>query len=450
MPPWHQDHTRYDAFNRRIAFYEDPDGPLGPEPETFTFVLHDLAQPPTAEQVSQGGLAPYVDGIYASAAFAANPVADFVDRDTSDGITPTLTDRRLYGAGVDSLLAREDTAGVVDFALRDFIGSVRAWVEADGTIAARYDFDSYGIPSNPADLSGGTRFGFTGRGASYLSGWWYHRARWLVSAVGRFASLDPAGPAAGVNAYGYVSNQPTVFLDTTGLHPTGMESESGSSGGYSLPDEACSCEAEAVSALGHRLDVADIAVGAAAAMHGLLRGGNKRGPGGADSPWAAFWGSLGKSCRSIAKTYEAIFWYLYGEEEKARVMMAEAYELGPLGQAEGGYRTGVKISLGVATAATTAACAVGAVEFFCLRNGSIVIESALAGGRTGGIVQIRPAIPGEKVPPWFRIDLHRLSSLEKNLPRWCRGRRLPHIDIPPLRIKHWPWEQLFGKRGLLR
>ena len=62
-------------------------------------MLHDLAQPPTAEQVSQGGLAPYVDGVYGSGAFAANPVADFVDGDTSDGITPTLTDRRLYGAG---------------------------------------------------------------------------------------------------------------------------------------------------------------------------------------------------------------------------------------------------------------------------------------------------------------------------------------------------------------
>ncbi len=50
----------YDAFNRRIAFYEDPDGPTGPEPERFTFVLHDLAQPPTAAQVAKGGLAPAV------------------------------------------------------------------------------------------------------------------------------------------------------------------------------------------------------------------------------------------------------------------------------------------------------------------------------------------------------------------------------------------------------
>ncbi len=98
---WHRAHRlrAVPCDDNRTGFYHDPDGPLGPEPERFTFVLHDLAQPPTAEQVSQGGLAPYVDGVYGSGAFAANPVADFVDGDTSDGITPTLTDRRLYGAG---------------------------------------------------------------------------------------------------------------------------------------------------------------------------------------------------------------------------------------------------------------------------------------------------------------------------------------------------------------
>ena len=47
----------------RTGSYHDPNGRSGPEPERFTFVLHDLAQPPTAEQVSQGGLAPYVDGV---------------------------------------------------------------------------------------------------------------------------------------------------------------------------------------------------------------------------------------------------------------------------------------------------------------------------------------------------------------------------------------------------
>ncbi len=225
-PPSHRDHTRYDAFNRRIAFYEDPDGPLGPEPERFTFVLHDLGQPPTAEQVSQGGLAPYVDGVYASAAFAANPVADFTDGDTSDGITPVLTDRRLYGAGIDSLLAREDAAGVVDFALRDMLGSVRGWVQADGTIAARYDFESYGIPSKPADFSGGRRFGFTARPAVAAGKAWHLRGRTYAANLGRFLAIDPlvALPKRSdfrqplsVRPYVYAGNNPRSYVDPLGL-----------------------------------------------------------------------------------------------------------------------------------------------------------------------------------------------------------------------------------------
>jgi len=103
--------TRSDALNDRMAFYRDPDGPSCPEPESFTLVLHDLAQAPTGRQVSQGGFAPYADAVYASAGFAADPVADFTDEETSDQITPVLTDRRLYGAGVDSLLARQYAAG---------------------------------------------------------------------------------------------------------------------------------------------------------------------------------------------------------------------------------------------------------------------------------------------------------------------------------------------------
>ena len=206
----------YDAFNRRIAFYEDPDGPLGPEPERFTYVLHDLAQPPTAEQVSQGGLAPYVDGVYGSAAFAANPVADFVDGDTSDGITPTLTDRRLYGAGIDSLLARQDAAGVVDFALRDLIGSVRAWVEADGTVDSWRHYDSFGTCLNCGESHTGDP-GFTARSYSAQGTSYYFRAREYAPSLGRMLSQDPQGLEPGTGLYLYAANTQAFLVDPLGL-----------------------------------------------------------------------------------------------------------------------------------------------------------------------------------------------------------------------------------------
>ncbi len=204
----------YDAFNRRIAFYEDPDGPTGPEPERFTFVLHDLAQPPTAEQIAQGGLAPYVDGIYASAIFAANPIADFTDADTSDGITPQLTEGRLYAAAIDSLLAREDALGDITFDVTDYLGSVRGWVNRDGGILETMAYESFGLPFGGWWSS--SRFGYAGREWSGQSGVWCMRARAVSSLIGRFLAPDPLGHADTTNSYSYGHNRPVSLVDLTG------------------------------------------------------------------------------------------------------------------------------------------------------------------------------------------------------------------------------------------
>ncbi len=206
----------YDAFNRRIAFYEDPDGPAGPEPERFTFVLHDLAQPPSAEQVAQGGLAPYVDGIYSSAIFAANPIVDFTDADTSDGITPTVDNRRLYTLAVDALLAEQQTNGTVDLVLTDLLGSVRHRVQVDGSIAPAYRYDAFGNALTTSPASRG-RFRFTGREWSETAETLHLRARAYSPDTGRFLSPDPLGLAGGsFNPFTYAGNKPTSYVDPRG------------------------------------------------------------------------------------------------------------------------------------------------------------------------------------------------------------------------------------------
>ncbi len=209
----------YDAFNRRIAFYEDPDGPAGPEPERFTFVLHDLAQPPTAEQIARGALFPYVDDVYGSAIFAANPLADFTDPDLSDGVSLQLSERRLYGDGVDMLLARASDVTAVDLALADLLGSVREWISADGNSTASYAYDAYGRPLGNTALSG---FGYTSRPSVAAGTLWYLRARAYDANVGRFVSPDPIGNTVGRKpgiAYLYVDNAPTINTDRLGLWP---------------------------------------------------------------------------------------------------------------------------------------------------------------------------------------------------------------------------------------
>ncbi len=218
---WNQKHVR-DVFNCRIAEYAD--GPTGPESERFTFVLHDLAQPPTAEQVAQGGLAPYVDGIYASALFAANPLADFTDPDTSDGITPQLTERRLYAEAVDALLAREDALGEITFDLTDYLGSIRAWTDASGAILESLAYESYGLPLGIPPVR--SRFGFTGREWIGSSDDWFARARYLSPVVGRFLTQDPLGTVtsvADVGGYLYSGNSPVTHKDPLGLWRVGVE-----------------------------------------------------------------------------------------------------------------------------------------------------------------------------------------------------------------------------------
>ncbi len=131
----------------------------------------------------------------------------------------------------------------------------------------------------------------------------------------------------------------------------------------------------------------------------------------------------------MQKTYAAlILKYWYGLEQEGDKMMAEAYVEGPIGQAQGGGKTAVKVCLGIATVSTAAACVVGGIELCLLGNRPILVEGVLVGGRmgSGGLIQIRP----HNMKPWFRIDYHPVRP---------GGRPCPHIDINALNIKHWPW-----------
>jgi len=191
LSPWHQDQTRYDAFNRRIAFYEDPNGPPGPERESFTFVLHDSAQPPTAEQVSQGGLALDVDGTYASAAFAATPVAGMVHPDTDAPVDLALSQRQLYGANVDLIAARWFPSGGTEIPVADYVGSVRATYTPGGSTGAQLTYESFGRIGN---VSGAPpRHRLVSRTYDPQTGLNFMRARYYDPDTDSFLAADPLG-----------------------------------------------------------------------------------------------------------------------------------------------------------------------------------------------------------------------------------------------------------------
>jgi RHS repeat-associated protein len=50
----------------------------------------------------------------------------------------------------------------------------------------------------------------------------YYRARYYDASVGRFVAEDPVGFDADPNFYRYVRNNPTIFIDPTGLQIPGM------------------------------------------------------------------------------------------------------------------------------------------------------------------------------------------------------------------------------------
>jgi RHS repeat-associated protein len=103
----------------------------------------------------------------------------------------------------------------------DGLGSVVAMTDNHGTPKASYTYDAFGNntpPSPPPPPSSVTNpFRYTGRELDPETGLYYYRARYYDPATGRFLSEDPLQFEAGTNFYRYVSNNPLVLRDPSGL-----------------------------------------------------------------------------------------------------------------------------------------------------------------------------------------------------------------------------------------
>jgi len=129
----------------------------------------------------------------------------------------------LAGPGVDERFARNESSGRVYF-LSDGLQSTVALTDLSGAITQQYIYDAYGNqPSTPA---AGNPYQFTGR-ENDGNGLYFYRARYYSPAMARFISEDPAGLAAGINGYAYVTNNPLNFVDPAGLSPPGAQQPMG-------------------------------------------------------------------------------------------------------------------------------------------------------------------------------------------------------------------------------
>jgi len=107
-------------------------------------------------------------------------------------------------------------SGTTSFYEADGLGSITSLSNAAGAVAATYTYDSFGnVLATSGSIVNNSRY--TGREFDSETGMYYYRARYYDSSQGRFLSDDPIYFGGGVNFYKYVSNNPNLFADPTGL-----------------------------------------------------------------------------------------------------------------------------------------------------------------------------------------------------------------------------------------
>lgn len=99
---------------------------------------------------------------------------------------------------------------------------MRAITDNTGAVKARFDYDAWGnlLPSSTLDSIFHFPYQFVGAlgcRADATTGLIYMRQRWYDPAIQRFISRDPLGVEAGQNLYSYVLNNPTNYIDPSGL-----------------------------------------------------------------------------------------------------------------------------------------------------------------------------------------------------------------------------------------
>ncbi len=159
---------------------------------------------PFGRRIQKSGPAGTTNSLYDG----ANIVADL---DVSGAVLARYT----QGSGIDEPLASVTGLGAAFFEA-DGLGSVTSLSGASGATDG-YTYKPFGITT--ADGSNPNRFRFTGREWDQETGLYYYRARYHDPSVGRFISEDPTWFHGGINFYAYVGNNPTHFIDPTGLAP---------------------------------------------------------------------------------------------------------------------------------------------------------------------------------------------------------------------------------------
>ncbi|MBN1595252.1 VCBS repeat-containing protein [candidate division FCPU426 bacterium] len=121
-----------------------------------------------------------------------------------------------------------DDTPAVKYILGDHLHGSSLCVGPDGHWINREEFTPY------AETSFGShafkRYRYSGKERDTETGLYYYGARYYAPWLGRWISTDPAGPAAGLNAYAFVNGNPMNQIDRHGLEGEGNAAQNASAG----------------------------------------------------------------------------------------------------------------------------------------------------------------------------------------------------------------------------
>ena len=127
----------------------------------------------------------------------------------------SLVARYTQGEGLDRPLAQL-RPGTTYYYEADGLGSITSLSSGAGALTSTYNYDAFGhLAASTGTVT--NPFSYTGREFESETGLYYLRARYLDPMAGRFLNEDPIGFAGGANFYGYVRNNPLIFVDPMGL-----------------------------------------------------------------------------------------------------------------------------------------------------------------------------------------------------------------------------------------
>jgi RHS repeat-associated protein len=187
----------YDVFDRRLSKTIDADGPGGSDPTEVHYVY---------------------DG--------PDIVLQFDEEED-------LSHRYLQGPAIDQILADEDAANYVLWALTDHQGTVRDLAENDGDVANHIKYNTFGTATNESDPGVDHFYGYTGRERDEETGLQFNRGRYYDPLTGKFLSHDPINFSAGdPNLARYVANNAPNRIDPFGRDAAAVGGEgAGQAGG---------------------------------------------------------------------------------------------------------------------------------------------------------------------------------------------------------------------------